>query len=700
MAKAKSKQKDEPPVDALVLPILGGEAVERPIEQLTGVGAQRGKSLREAGIATIADLLLRLPRRYLDRSRIVTVEQAPVGEEITLLVRVRKAPSAPRFRRGQRQPPREIIVEDESGPLRCVWFRGGHFHTFEAGDLLALSGRLEVFRHQRQMSHPEYEFVHSDDEENVRPDELLHTGRIIPLYASSAELTERGLRSRGFRRLVRAALTSVGAGLRCAIDESIAAAEGLPTLPVALRQAHFPQSREQAEAGRRRLALEELYHLQKELSARRSLRRASPAHAMPASERLVPRLVEQLDFTMTGAQQRVVAQIDADLRRSEPMRRLLHGDVGSGKTLVALCAALQAIEAGYQVAIMAPTEILADQHFQNWQKLLAPLGIGPALLKGGRRAVVRRELLMGLQTGGLNLIVGTHALLQEDVQFACLGLVIVDEQHRFGVAQREQLTAKSAHAHTLVMTATPIPRSLALSLYGDLDVSVLDELPPGRQPVRTALRSVDRRERIFEFVTEQIAAGQQAYIVYPTIEESQEKELLSAEGAYEELSTGPLAACRVELIHGRLSTDQKATIMARFAAGQIDVLVATTVIEVGVDVPNATVMVIEHAERFGLAQLHQLRGRVGRGAAASYCILVAYPLEGEGQLWRERLEALCATNDGFELARTDLELRGPGELLGTRQAGIPELRIAHLLRDEDLLQIARTAVMAEENREP
>ncbi len=685
------------------LPVLSGAVATLPIEKLTGVGAQRGKVLREAGIETVADLLLRLPRRYLDRSRVVTIDAATVGEQVTLLVRVLTPGQAPRFRRGSRQPPRETIVEDASGTLRCVWFRGGHFHKFEVGDQLALSGHLEIFRQQRQMSHPEYEFItpiDGDESEGLTQTlqaDLLHTGGIVPLYASSAQLQERGLRSRGFRRLVRAALSQAEASITTAVDESRAEALGLPTLFTALRHVHFPPSMEAAEAGRRRLALEELYQLQREIARRRRERRAQPAEALPASERLVPKLLAALDFELTGAQKKAVSEISRDLQRPVPMRRLLHGDVGSGKTLVALCAALQAIDAGCQVAVMAPTEILADQHFHTWQQQLAPLGIGPVLLKGGRRAVVRRELLTGLRSGGLPLVVGTHALLQEDVSFSRLGLVVVDEQHRFGVAQREQLTAKSESAHTLVMTATPIPRSLALSLYGDLEVSVLDELPPGRLPVRTALRTPDRRERIFAFVAEQITQGRQAYVVYPTIEESQDTDLMSAESAFEELSAGALRDGRVELIHGRLSTQEKRSVMARFAAGDVDVLVATTVIEVGVDVANATVMVIEHAERFGLAQLHQLRGRVGRGAEAGYCILIAYPPEGEGQIWRQRLKALCETDDGFELARTDLELRGPGQLLGTRQAGLPELRVAHLLRDEDLLEVARAMVWADED---
>ena len=692
MARAAKSDLEPDPEAPVRLPVLTGEIAAQRIEGVSGVGAQRGKVLREAGIETLADLLLRLPRRYLDRSHIVPIEAAPIGEEVTLLVRVLRPGQAPRFRRG-RQPPREVVVEDESGTLRCVWFRGGHYHNFEAGDLLALSGKLETYKNQRQVSHPEYEFITTTDDDSGARGDLLHTGGIIPLYASSADLQERGLRSRGFRRLVRAALSLVEGGIVAAVDESIAAGQDLPNLEAALKDVHFPPSRDRAEDGRRRLALEELYHLQREMDRRRQRRLSQAGASIAPSKQLVPRLIERLDFELTAAQTRVVEQISSDLQQSHPMRRLLHGDVGSGKTLVALCAALQAIEAGYQVAVMAPTEILADQHFQTWQSLLSPMGLSPALLKGGQRAAVRRELLTGMQTGALCLIVGTHALLQEDVGFSRLGLVIVDEQHRFGVEQREQLIRKSDAVHTLVMTATPIPRSLALSMYGDLEVSVLDELPPGRLPVRTALRSPDRRDRILAFVAEQISEGRQGYLVYPTIEESQASDLLSAEAAFEELSSGALARYRLGLLHGRLSTEEKRSVMSRFAAGELDVLVATTVIEVGVDVANATVMVIEHAERFGLAQLHQLRGRVGRGAEAAYCILVAYPTDTEGQLWRERLDALCATDDGFELARTDLRLRGPGEFLGTRQAGLPELQIADLVSDEDLLVVARAAAV-------
>ena len=415
----------------------------------------------------------------------------------------------------------------------------------------------------------------------------------------------------------------------------------------------------------------------------------------------MPRLLGSLSFELTAAQSRCIDEIGADLAARLPMRRLLHGDVGSGKTLVALCAALRVVEHGFQAAIMVPTEILAEQHFHTVRRLASGIGMEDVVLfKGGARTALKRELRNGLASGATRLVVGTHALIEADVEFARLGLAIVDEQHRFGVAQRARLSAKGAAIDLLIMTATPIPRSLALTLYGDLSVSVIDELPPGRQPIRTALRDPERRQGIFGFVADQVRAGRQAYVVYPLIEDSEKIDLTSAQSGFEELRTGWLADCRVELLHGRLPTEEKVDVMARFAAGEVDVLVSTTVIEVGVDVANATVIVIEHAERFGLAQLHQLRGRIGRGTDEAYCILVAYPTEGEGDEWRERLIALCETNDGFTLARKDLELRGPGEVLGMRQAGIPELRTAHIVKDEDLMQPARSEALRESDGSP
>ncbi len=694
-ASSQSPDLVEPEVDDIRPPLLTGAIAAQAIEKLSGVGARRGAVLREAGICTIGDLLARIPRRHLDRSRIVSIADAIAGEEVTLIVEVRASSSAAPIRRGNRSPPHSVEVADETGTLRCVWFQGGRYHTFEPGDVIALSGRIEVFRGSRQVSHPEYEFV-SDDGEG----ELLHTGGVIPLYGSTADLKERGLRSRGFRRLVVEALKVCAAQLRTQLPPGGEARQGLMSLMDALWAVHFPESLAMVELARRRLAFEELFLLQRELESRRRALRAREGLSFAASQDLVPSLLLSLPFALTGAQHRCIEEIGVDLGSSVPMRRLLHGDVGSGKTLVALCAALRVVEQGWQVAIMAPTEILAEQHFHNVRRLMAGLGMQDVVLfKGGARAALKRELRNGLASGATRLVIGTHALLEDDVEFARLGLAIVDEQHRFGVAQRDRLSSKGAGVggvlDLLIMTATPIPRSLALTIYGDLSVSVIDELPPGRLPVRTAMRDPARRDRIFGFVAEQVREGRQAYVVYPLIEDSAKIDLTSAQFGYEELRSEWLADCRVALIHGRLPAEEKAQVMSRFVAGEVDVLVSTTVIEVGVDVANATVMVIEHAERFGLAQLHQLRGRVGRGGTEAYCILVAYPTEGEGQEWRERLDALCSTNDGFILARKDLEIRGPGEILGTRQAGLADLRIAHLVKDEDLMEAARSEAIME-----
>ena len=684
----RSRQDDEGalgPGDCFVT----GPVATTPVEQVKGIGPKRGEALREQGVGTVADLLLDLPRRYLDRSQLAPVARAPAGEEVTLIAHVDAVQKAPRFRGRGRRPPTSVTVSDDSGTMRCVWFQGGQYLSLQPGDLVALSGKVEEYRGARQLVHPEYELVG----DAADPD-LLHTGSIVPLYSSSEEMKERGLQSRGFRRFLRAALDSFASQATDGVSRAMAERLGMMSLPAALRAAHFPESRQEMEQARRRLAFGELFWLQGLLEERRREReQRGGGLALAAAARLRQALLETMPFELTGAQQRVLAEIDADMARPVPMRRLLHGDVGSGKTLVALLACLSAVEAGHQVAVMAPTEVLAEQHLQTLTRLCEPLGLRCAYLVGGQGAVLRRELLTGLASGAVDLVVGTHALLQPEVRFASLGAVVVDEQHRFGVTQRQDLYGKGPAAHVLIMTATPIPRSLALTLYGDLDVSVLDELPAGRQPIRTALRAPERRERIFSFVAEQLRAGRQAYIVYPLIEESERSDLTSVVAAHAELAAGPLAEFEVGLLHGRLASEEKAQVMGDFAAGRVQALVSTTVIEVGVDVPNATIIVIEHAERFGLAQLHQMRGRVGRGTEASYCVLVAYPTEGDADP-ADRLQALCDTQDGFELARRDLELRGPGELLGLRQAGVAGLRVAHPVRDEDLLVLARDEVRA------
>ena len=652
------------------------------IEEVKGVGAKRAAVLNEVGIHTLGDLFYYLPRRYLDRSRTLPMARAPIGQEVTLIGHVRQM----RFVPG-RKPRFVLVVEDETDDIACTFFQGGRYlqRNFKEGDELAISGKVDLFQGRRQMVHPEYEFIRTNE------DELLHTGGIVPLYTSSADMKERGLRNRGFRRMMHGALEAFADQIEDGLPLAIRQRQGLGELGDSLRKVHFPTSMDEVAVARRRLAFGELFDLQLRLARLRKKRlEQAEGIAFRESQKLVPQLLASLPFELTAAQRRVGAEIYADMQSPQIMNRLVQGDVGSGKTLVGLGAILMAVENGYQAALMAPTEILAEQHYINIKTLVEPLGLTAVFLKGKQRKALRRELLTAIESGVAHIVVGTHALIQEEVHFARLGLAVVDEQHRFGVVQRGALYKKGEKPDLLVMTATPIPRTLALTLYGELEVSVIDELPPGRQPIRTALRAPDRRDAIFEFAGDQARQGRQVYVVYPLIEESEKMDLKSAVEAYEELCHGHLAEFEVALLHGRLAAEEKAEVMDAFKMNRIQVLVSTTVIEVGVDVPNATVMIIEHAERFGLAQLHQLRGRVGRGGEQSFCILVSYASAGaELSDSRERLEMMERTQDGFEIAEKDLQIRGPGEFFGTRQAGMPEFKVADLIEDEDLLQSAR-----------
>ncbi len=657
------------------------ETLSIPIEKVKGVGAKRASALREVEILTLGDLLYYLPRRYLDRTQVLPMARAPIGQEVTLIGQVRQT----RFMPGPR-PRFVMVVADETDDITCTFFQGGRYlqRNFTIGDELALSGKIDLFQGRRQMVHPEYEFIHRDES-------LRHTGRVVPLYTTSADMKERGLRSRGFRRLISEALNAFAERLEDDLPAALRQRLGLAELGASLRQVHFPASLAQAERARQRLAFGELFVFQLRLARRRKKNRAqADGIAFAPSEKLVPALWDSLPFAPTRAQRRVAAEISVQMQRPHVVNHLVQGDVGSGKTLVGLCAMLTAVENGYQAAMMAPTEILAEQHFFNIQALVEPLGLTVVFLKGGQRKALRQELLTAIESGAAHIVVGTHALIQEQVQFARLGLAVIDEQHRFGVVQRGALYKKGAKPDLLVMTATPIPRTLALTLYGELDVSIIDELPPGRKPIRTALRGADRRPAIFEFAGDQVRQGRQVYVVYPLIEESEKADYKSAVEAYDELRHGPLAEFAVALLHGRMAAEEKAAVMEDFKQNRVQVLVCTTVVEVGVDVPNATVMIIEHAERFGLAQLHQLRGRVGRGGEQSFCILISHAHAGaELADARERLQTMERTQDGFEIAEKDLHLRGPGEFFGVRQAGMPTFKAADLIADRDLLQSAR-----------
>ena len=637
--------------------------------------------------------------------------------------------------------------------LKCIWFNGTYLRDrFQPGQLVALYGRVEqskMGRQRLQIINPQFEILHETDgdaPESVA--ESTEIGRIVPVYesAGSGKVT-----SRWFRRVIHRALGDLTPEIMDAIPQAVRRRMKLLPRREAFQLAHWPEESARLEdlltartPAQMRLIFEELFFLELGLELKRKRMRALPGIAFGIDDRVREAIKRILPFHPTAAQKRVLKEIVDDMRQPAPMRRLLQGDVGSGKTIVALEAAIIAIENGYQAALMAPTEILATQHYLSARRILEKAGYRIVLLTGSLETARKRDIRRHIAQGNAQLVIGTHALIEEKVEFGNLGLVIVDEQHRFGVMQRLKLMKKAlgeeesmakppsaigsrlsgdehtepsgtktrqpradsrepvndSQPDTLVMTATPIPRTLALTLYGDLDVSILDEVPPGRTPIVTRRVGDERSGEVFAFVRRQVQAKHQAYVVYPVIEENEEKEIKAATKMYDEIRKKILPDLRIGLLHGRMDADQKDEIMRRFQAGEIDVLVSTTVIEVGVDVPNATVMVIEHAERFGLSQLHQLRGRIGRGAAKSFCVLVT-----GGKVTPEaeqRLETMVRTTDGFEIAETDLQLRGPGEFFGTKQAGLPGFRVANLIRDRALLEAARreaAAVVSGEDKE-
>ena len=724
--------------------------LDTPVMYVRGVGPKVAELLAPKGIVTAEDLLYHLPFRYEDRQNPRSLDELKPGEMASVIAEVRGSA----LLRTRKAPIFELTVGQGRQALKCVWFNGTYLQgKFEAGQTVAVFGKVEASRSSSnfKMIQPQFEIL--PDASADAETRLLEVGRITPVYESlgGARLASRWQRKTIFHLLE---------GLRGAVPEclpnAMLARLRLPDRETSLREVHFPpegtpfpQLQAWSTPAHRRLIFEELFYLELGLELKRKRMRERPGIPFATTDKVREAIREVLPFHPTTAQKRALGEIVADMRAPSPMRRLLQGDVGSGKTIVALQAMLVAMENGYQAALMAPTEILATQHFLAARKLLEKSSRKPriVLLTGSLDEDRKRATRGQINRGEAQLVIGTHALIEEKVEFDRLGLVVVDEQHRFGVLQRFKLMKKpnQAEPDVLVMTATPIPRTLALSLYGDLDVSVLDELPPGRTPIVTRRVPGNDDDKVWEFVRKQVKQGRQAYIVYPVIEGSKDDQpeldfppddaeigtevaneikaqvsksksaapktarkgktaelfpkaaqeaspgaksgLKSAVEMHEKLRTGPLNGLRLGLLHGRLDADEKEIIMRRYQRGEIDVLVATTVIEVGVDVPNATVMVVEHAERFGLAQLHQLRGRVGRGAAKSYCILMTGPRISP--LGEQRLNAMVRTQDGFELAELDLAMRGPGEFFGTRQAGLPDFRVANLVRDRQLLELAK-----------
>ncbi len=657
-----------------------------PLQFLKGVGPRRAADLERAGLATVEDLLCRFPIRYEDRGQFASIASLKPGQRASVQAEVLSAHVRPTRRPGFRIF--EMVVRDASGSIRATFPNQAFLKdVFQPHQRVILYGAVELRPGTGlQLSSPDYEILADDAGDDL----TVHIGRIVPIYEKTGTLTPKMQRA-----LVHQALQSLGEAIDDPLPAALRRKIDAPERRAAIEATHFPPAGANLEElnafrtpAQQRLIFEEFFLFQAGLMLKRRRQRADrKRRSVVIDDRVRDAARAVLPFKLTGDQKRAVKEIVDDMARPEPMNRLLQGDVGAGKTIVALLAALVAMENGFQVAFMAPTEILADQHFMTIRRRLDASRFRVALLTGSVPAKKRREILAELAAGSIHMVVGTHALAEGAVGFRELGLAIIDEQHRFGVVQRASLRGKGANPDVLVMTATPIPRTLSMTLYGDLDVSIIREMPPGRQPIRTSAKPESRREEAYKTIRHAIDAGRQAYVIYPLVEDSEKVDLRAATAMAEHLASAVFPQYRVALLHGRLKQDEKDRVMASFAAGDTQILVSTTVVEVGVDVANATVMVVEHAERFGLSQMHQLRGRVGRGVHASECLLLYQPPMTE--TGKARLQALVDTNDGFVIAERDLELRGPGDFFGTRQSGLPTFRVGDLGRDSAIMEQAR-----------